>query len=109
MYQRFVMVSAVPVRYRSEQQLVDAPFQNHIDHQEKHRRQRHHDHHHDGGDHGFPAGRPSDLVRFLAHFLKNSTGFVFAIFSPSPFIGLLAGAEGLEPSTCGFGDRRSTN
>ena len=40
---------------------------------------------------------------------KNSNGFVFAIVAHYCVCLFLAGAEGLEPPTCGFGDRRSTN
>ena len=50
--------------------------------------------------------RPGDLGGFLAHLLKELERVCLGHCSLSFE---LAGAEGLEPSTCGFGDRRSTN
>ena len=42
---------------------------------------------------------------------KRSYGKAYACFKAcaSGNFGRLAGAAGLEPATCGFGDRRSTN
>ena len=56
--------------------------------------------------------RPGDLGGFLAHFLKElervRLGHLVIRFLPSSDVSM-AGAEGLEPPACGFGDRRSTN
>src|SRR5436190_3301221 len=91
------------LRLHPEENFIDTPLQNGIDDEEEYTCERHHDHHHDGSDQGFAARRPSDLVGLLAHLLNELKWICSCHFQP------LAGAEGLEPPTCGFGDRRSTN
>src|SRR4029079_5353350 len=65
MYQRFVM------RSHPEQHLLDAPFEDRINHQEESRGQDNHDDDHDGGDHRLLPRRPGDLPGFLADFLEE--------------------------------------
>ncbi len=48
-----------------------------------------------------------DFPGFFAHLLDKFYRTRFGHGRIFPW--LMAGAEGLEPSACGFGDRRSTN
>ena len=105
----------------------DAGRKHLIDQEKEQRRQNNHHEHHAGRNQCFPPRRPYDFRRFLAHLLEKlkwvSFGHPLNHFTGSPLaarykipssqvlkiISNLAGAEGFEPSTCGFGDRRSTN
>ncbi len=62
-------------------------------------------------DNHFLAARPRNLFHFAAHVeieLLRAISPVFYFLSRIHYISV-AGQEGLEPPTCGFGDRRSTN
>ena len=104
----------------------DARREHLIDEEKEQRRQNNHHEHHTGRDQGFAARRPYDFRRFLAHLLEKlkrvNFGHSMVHFTGLPDPGTLknnrlksyifsnlAGAEGFEPSTCGFGDRRSTS
>ena len=104
----------------------------------KYRRQRRHGEHQSGGDHRLLARRPGDLGHLDPHFqgefratvpnatlatlpITGTSGSIIAVIPPPreaaipPWrepVGaggcMLAGVEGLEPPTSGFGDRRSS-
>src|SRR5689334_18189204 len=103
MYQRLVM-NYPYLRLEPEEDPVDAPFEDGIDDEEETGGKGNHDHHHHGRDERLPPRRPGDLVCLLPHLLKE-----FKRTCSRHYRTLMAGAEGLEPPTCGFGDRRSTN
>ena len=71
MYQRFAILSCLPISSQSEKESFDPPLQNRIDDQKKYRGQGDHDENHGGRDQGFPARRPGDLVGFLPYLLKE--------------------------------------
>src|SRR5436305_14327693 len=63
------------------------------------------DHNDDGGIAQLSLGRPRGFLKLVDHFAEEDTGAAERIFH----YWNLAGAEGLEPPTDGFGDRYSTN
>src|SRR5579863_2899021 len=102
--------------------------------QEENRSQRHHHKHHDGRDDGLAPAWPSDLLGFRPHLLQELERVELRhdlcrhlkrrrgrspIYSMTPercsppklvLLGpVLAGVEGLEPPTPGFGDRCSSH
>src|SRR5262249_47991825 len=102
-----------------------------ISDKEENGRDRDHNEHHAGGDRGFAARRPGHLAPFLAHFLQEAEGadplashfcrrliahpYSLSIqlntlsMCPVRRVRTLAGVEGLEPPTPGFGDRCSSH
>src|SRR6476646_11692858 len=132
-----VRSSAQLLSVQAEHQ-TDDPRNHDVSQKEERRRQRHHDQHHDRGDPDLFPGRPRDLRSLLTHLLNKLQGVLHtqpAILTVTRAGGptravlacairrwraatasasergsqQLAGAEGLEPPTFGFGDRRSTN
>jgi hypothetical protein len=60
---------------------------------------------HDGGVAQFGLGGPGGFLKLTNHFTEEDASAAERIFHS----GNLAGAEGIEPPTNGFGDRYSTN
>ena len=95
---------------------LDAKLQYLIDAEEKYRGHEYHQEYHRGGDNGFLARGPGDLVGLLSHLpkeLKRTDSRHSRLHStdrpePGSPIATLAGVEGLEPATPGFGDRCSS-
>ena len=69
---------------------------------------RHGDDHDDRGVAQLGAGRPGGLLQLTDHFAEEDAGAAERIFHGQSGEDL-AGAEGIEPPTNGFGDRYSTN
>ena len=68
----------------------------------------HQGHHycHDSRPDNLFSGRPRNLAQLALHFFEKLRKLVQLRY---PNLLVLAGQEGLEPPTFGFGDRRSTN
>src|SRR6185437_3307348 len=136
MYQRFGLVDVVvsAVSFIAPEPLApDAEHESNgnpdhlIRNQKEYRRNRDHHEHHSGGDRGFAARRPGHLAPFLAHFLQEAEGtdplaahlcrrliaHPCSLLSTTHYLYVrpvrLAGVEGLEPPTPGFGDRCSSH
>ncbi len=60
---------------------------------------------HDGRVTQFYAGGPGSFLKLSDHFAEEDAGAAERIFHERN----MAGAEGIEPPTNGFGDRYSTN
>jgi hypothetical protein len=105
MYQRFAIVPALT---RDAKKPLNATVKHRVDGKEEDRGNGHHDEDHDGRDHGLAAAWPGHLCSLLTDLLEKleriGLGHLVVLLPKK-----MAGAEGLEPSTCGFGDRRSTN
>src|SRR5438552_3025165 len=136
MYHRLAMVAVPPAERlaaNAQHQGYEETYDL-IDHEEEDGRDRDHHEHHCGGDHRLAPRGPRDLLGLVAHLLHEleevgshsdygrRTGAVVPELRSSPctrefiFCPLssvlcplfLAGVEGLEPPTPGFGDRCSS-
>ena len=123
MYQRFVI--GWPALISNTKNERNAQTQQLIGDKKEDRRQRRHDEDHDGRHHGLAARRPGHLGGLRTHLLYElewirlrhllqSIRFRPLVAGPlaaSPGLrpAEVAGVEGLEPPTPGFGDRCSTS
>src|SRR5579859_57132 len=78
-----------------------------VDHEEKASGNEHHQKHHRRGNHGLLAARPGDARGLLANLLNKLSDTQFR--HSRALSDSMAGVEGLEPPTPGFGDRCSTS
>src|ERR1700722_4267457 len=112
-YQRPAMNQRSPTLMPEPKQHPHAVRHHLIDDKEKPGGDEHHDEHHAGRHHGLLAARPGDARGLLADLLGKFGDVQFGHTdysnSQSLFRRMMAGVEGLEPPTPGFGDRCSTS
>src|SRR3984957_8177875 len=128
MYQRLVMAAkSVDLSAADAEEESDDKTHDLIRDEKEYRSDGDHDEYHGGGNGSLAPRRPRDLLGFRAHLLQELERVDFRHDScrclqrrgPQPFIyyvsgplqtrSSLAGVEGLEPPTPGFGDRCSSH